>query len=226
MEGDVDGEFLLQGIEHGFNIVDSSNPPAPAFMYNYRSATMGPASSIVEKQILTELSEGRYLVVDNPPTLISALGAVPKSNSDDLRVIHDCSQPPGRAVNDYAPLGDKLSYQSLDDAVKLLVPGGYSAKVDLKSAYRSVSIHPDDQGFMGLAWTFKGHTHPTYMVDTRLPFGSRLAPGIFHRLTQSVRRMMPRRGYNVVAYLDDFFIHESTFEKIYVCRACTDSVVA
>ena len=69
---------------------------------------MGPASSIVEKQILTELSEGRYLVVDNPPTLISALGAVPKSNSDDLRVIHDCSQPPGRAVNDYAPLGDKL----------------------------------------------------------------------------------------------------------------------
>ena len=174
---------------------------------------MGPASSIVEKQILTELSEGCYLVVDNPPTLISALGAVPKSNSDDLRVIHDCSQPPGRAVNDYAPLGDKLSYQSLDDAVKLLVPGGYSAKVDLKSAYRSVSIHPDDQGFMGLAWTFKGHTHPTYMVDTRLPFGSRLAPGIFHRLTQSVRRMMARRGYNVVAYLDDFFIHESTFEK-------------
>ena len=75
--GDVDGEFLLQGIEHGFHIVNSSNPPSPAFMHNYRSATMAPASSIVEKQILTELSEGRYLVIDNPPTLISALGAVP-----------------------------------------------------------------------------------------------------------------------------------------------------
>ena len=66
---------------------------------------------------------------------------------------------------------------------------------------------------MGLAWTFKGHTHPSYMVDTNLKFGSRLAPGIFHCLTQFVHRIMARWGYNVVAYLDDFFIHESTFEK-------------
>jgi len=44
------------------------------------------------------------------------------------------------------------------------------------------------------------------MVDTRLPFGSRSAPGIFHRLTQSVRRMMERRGFNAIVYLYDFLV--------------------
>ena len=40
----------------------------------------------------------------------------------------------GHSVNDYAPQDDKLSFQTFDDAVNLLVPGGYSTKVDLKSA--------------------------------------------------------------------------------------------
>ena len=50
------------------------------------------------------------------------------------------------------------------------------------------------------------------MYDTRLPFGSKLAPGIFHRLTQSVRRMLQRRGiYGVVVYLDDFLIISDSY---------------
>lgn len=222
LEGDVDAEFLLQGIENGFHIVNSSDLLQPAFMHNYRSATNSTAAPIVEKQILAEIAEGRYKIVDKPPTLVSALGAIPKSNSNELRIIHDCSQPAGKAVNDYARLEEKLSYQSLDDATKLLVPGGYSAKVDLKSAYRSVSIHADDQAYMGLAWTFEGHTAPTYMIDTRLPFGSRLAPGIFHRLTQAVRRMMAKRGYDIAAFFDDFFLHEPTFER---CLAAVHELV-
>ena len=203
----------MQGIRHGFHIVDSSSPPTVAHMPNYRSATTAPAASLVEAQIRTEISEGRYKIVDKPPNLISALGAIPKPNSSGIRLIHDCSQPRGQAVNDYAPLGHKLTYQSMDDAVELLVQGGYSARVDLQSAYRSVEIHNDDLAFTGLMWQFQGQNKPTYMLDTRLPFGSRLAPGIFHRLTQAVRRMMQKRGFNVVAYLDDFFIHESTLER-------------
>ena len=47
------------------------------------------------------------------------------------------------------------------------------------------------------------------MYDTRLPFGAKLAPTIFHKLTQAVRRMMNRRGFDlVIVYLDDFFIVE------------------
>ena len=42
------------------------------------------------------------------------------------------------------------------------------------------------------------------LFDKRLPFGARISPMIFHRLTHSVCRMMASRGYTVLAYLDDF----------------------
>ena len=48
---------------------------------------------------------------------------------------------------------------------------------------------------------------PTYLIDTAFPFGSRLAPGHFNRITQAVRRMMTRLGHTkLIAYLDDFLI--------------------
>lgn len=49
-----------------------------------------------------------------------------------------------------------------------------------------------------------------YLYDTKLPFGSKEAPGIF---SQAVRRMMVRRGFTIVAYLDDFFICENFKSK-------------
>ena len=82
------------------------------------------------------------------------------------------------------------------------------AKVDLKWAYRSVNISKHSQLFTGLKWQFQGKTK--YFYDGKLPFGSELAPGIFHRLSQAVRRMMSCKGFNIVAYLDDFFICEAT----------------
>jgi hypothetical protein len=210
---DIDREFILNGVKNGFHIVDPSNPPKQARTNNYRSATNIDCKSLADKQIRQEVQEGRYIIVDKAPSLISALGAIKKPNSDSVRLIHDCSQPIGRSVNDYAPLGEKVCYQSLEDAVNLLTPGGYSAKVDLKSAYRSVRIHPDDWAYTGLAWQFEGQKNESYLVDTRLPFGSSLAPGIFHRLTQAVRRMMAKQGFTIVAYLDDFFVHETNFER-------------
>ena len=95
------------------------------------------------------------------------------------------------------------------------------AKIDLKSAYRSVRVHSSNWPACGLKWTFEGNPTASYMVDTALPFGSRRAPGHFHRLTQAVRRMMARCGYHgVVAYLDDFLIVESSFQKCLDAQNC------
>lgn len=66
-------------------------------------------------------------------------------------------------------------------------------------------------------WTkvfFEGDKSPSYLFDTRLPFGASLAPSIFHRLTQSVHRMMAKRGFiNMVVYLDDFLMIEESYDK-------------
>ena len=45
---------------------------------------------------------------------------------------------------------------------------------------------------------------------------------IFHRLTQAICRMMARRGYTVLAYLDDFLIIEPTQIQ---CKAAFDTLL-
>eukprot|EP00111_Clytia_hemisphaerica_P012840 TCONS_00037755-protein len=182
-------------------------------MENYSSATGPVFKEKVDKAILEEIEAGNYVAVDSKPSIVSALGAVPKPDSDDIRLIHDCSMPPGKGVNSYISV-EKQSFQSLNDATKLIGKGYFIAKVDLRRAYRSVPVHPANFKALGLKWKLPGDDHFTYFVDTRLPFGGSSAPGIFHRLTQSVRRMMARRGFSdVVVYLDDFLVVGRTYEE-------------
>ena len=54
-----------------------------------------------------------------------------------MRLIHDASRPKGQALNDYAPT-DHFQYQSIQDAVDLVTPYCFFAKLDLANASRSV----------------------------------------------------------------------------------------
>ena len=73
-------------------------------MHNYASATEPEVRNKVEQTLLDEIAEGNYIVVNKKPTIINALKAVPKPDSDEIRLIHDCSQPKGSALNDYAEI--------------------------------------------------------------------------------------------------------------------------
>ena len=146
------------------------------------------------------------MITQTKPTIVSALGAIPKPHSDKIRLIHDCSRPQHCNVNSYATT-HQFSYVTVEKAVSQIKPNAYLAKIDLKSAYRHVPIHPSNYRATGLSWTFKGDHHTTYLYDNKLPFGAAKSPEIFHRLTQAVTRMMARRGFRtILAYLDDFLI--------------------
>ena len=136
-------------------------------MANYKSSTDPSVSNKVEKAILNELELGHYVIVKEKPPVVSALGAVPKPDSEDVRLIHDCSMPKGKGFNSYSKV-NSFEFQTLDDAIKLLKPGYFMSKIDLKSAYRSVPIHPSNYAGTGLKWRFKGgKVKFTYFVDTR-----------------------------------------------------------
>lgn len=104
------------------------------------------------------------------PTIVSALGAIPKSNSK-VRLIHDASRPLHMSINDYVQSDTSCSYVDLRVVSKLISEGCYLAKIDLQSAYRSVPIHPSNYWATGLKWQFINATSPTYLYDTKLPFG-------------------------------------------------------
>ena len=208
-----DRDYLLDGVTQGFRITTRTYDGPSVIQKNYKSATCSQHRDAVEKQIKEEVANGRYEVCGEPPTLVSALGAIPKPGGQRVRLIHDCSRPEGGAVNDYADT-EHYSYQTVRDAAGLVSPGDFLAKVDLANAYRSVKVHPDDHHLTGLQWTFMGEDHPTFLRDTRAPYGARLSPLIFNRLTQAVRCIMASQGFGrVVAYLDDFLVVGSTREE-------------
>lgn len=181
-------------------------------MRNHGS-TQGPLRQAVERQIKRELDNGHYRIVSQPPNIISPLGAIKKPEPGKIRLIHDCSRPTQLALNDHAS-PNPFQYQTVQDAVAMLKPGYYMAKVDLSNAYRSVRIHPSNTIATGLRWRFLGDSTDTTMVDQRLPFGARCAPEIFHRLTQGVKAMMQARGFPLMAvYLDDFILIAPTREQ-------------
>ena len=110
-------------------------------MNNYISAAGSVVRDKVESTLLEEIAIGNYVISEVKPTILSETGAVPKADSEGIRLIHDSSQTKGSAVNDYADI-DSFKYETTDDAIKLLKPGYYMAKVDLRHAYCSVNIPP------------------------------------------------------------------------------------
>ena len=168
--------------------------------------------------MLKEIENGNYVFCDTPPKIISPMAAIPKPDGD-VRLIHDCSRPPGKAVNDYCSSDWKQKFSRIDDASSLMTEGCYFAKVDLKSAYRSVKISDHSQTVTGFAWNFNGKD--VYLRDIKLPVGAKLSVGIFHRLTQAVKRMMERRGYDLlIVYLDDFLIIANSQEECAAALKC------
>jgi hypothetical protein len=178
----------------------------------------------VENQILEDIKEGRYIVVKDKPTIISALGAIPKPDGG-IRRIHDASQPAGSALNDYTSLESTIKYQSVKDAVSLITKDSWTAKVDLKSAYCSVHIKPSHMDYTGLKWKFNGHKQNTYLVDLRLPFGCRLSVEVFHRLSHAIQRFMAKRNYQTIVYLDDCLVIGNSFEECQSGTLCLISLL-
>ena len=66
------------------------------------------------------------------------------------------------------------------------------AKIDHKHANRSAPIQPANCQATGYKCRFRGDDYDTFFYDTRLPFGGKSFPEIFHHITQSVRRTTAR----------------------------------
>ena len=210
---DFDKDFLLFGIKHGFRISDIDNVQSVKNVSCSNHPSVNVHYNLVENELKKQLRCGNYIQCDVTPTIISPLGAILKEGKDEVRLIHDCSRPVGDSVNDYA-LPSSVQYERLETAYSLASPSRYLCKVDLKSAYRSVAIHPADYCLTGLQFRFSGDDFVTTLCDIRLPFGCSKGPMIFTRISQAVKRMMCRRGYtNIVVYLDDFLCVEESYEK-------------
>ncbi|KAL9955063.1 hypothetical protein ACROYT_G042667 [Oculina patagonica] len=222
---------IMELSSNGFKLIETGTSFLDVDMDNYKSATNPVSRPKVEQTIRDEIAQRNYVISAVKPRIIAPAGFGPEAKPEEASLesprIYPCLfmmsifWPHGQAVNDYIST-DSFKFQTLDDAVKLLKANYYMAKIDLRHAYRSVPIHPDNYQATGCKWQFSGDKLFTYFYDTRLPFGAKSSPEIFHRLTQSVRRMMARRGFtDIIVYLDDFLIIGDTREQ---CQLAYDTL--
>ena len=178
-----------------------------------RSLVRNHPSSLANRQVVTdyvvqEAAAGRIVGPLIGPLReavhCSPIGLVPKGRgTGQWRMIVDLSHPSGRSVNDgISPLLCSLQYSSLDDAlsfVKQLGQGTVLIKVDLRSAYRLVPVHPQDRHLFGINWG--GYVY----VDQALPFGLRSAPKLFTAVADAIGWALWQAGITLhIHYLDDF----------------------
>ena len=64
---------------NGFQIVNSNTVGVPVEVDNHPSASPGSKHyELVKQQILSDISDGNYIICDNKPDFVSPLGAIPK----------------------------------------------------------------------------------------------------------------------------------------------------
>ena len=79
LQDDVDREFILNGIKHGFDIIDTDANPEPVECSNHKSAQ--PDSTLYDQataQVLKEIQMGHYEVISEPPRIVSPMGVIPE----------------------------------------------------------------------------------------------------------------------------------------------------
>ena len=166
-------------------------------------------ASVVHDYLKSELEAQRILgpfpLCKLPCNIhISPIGIIPKRHQENKwRLVVDMSSPKNASINDgIAPSLTSLSYIHIQDVIKHILtlgPGALLAKIDIKSAYRIVPVHPDDRPLLGMS--FQGQVY----VDATLPFGLRSAPKIFNALADALLLILKQHGVShLLHYLDDF----------------------
>ena len=131
---------------------------------------------------------------------------IPKHHqTDKWRLIIDLSFLKSRSVNDRIPKAlCSLPYITVDTAIDEICrigPNCLLVKIDVKSAFRLLPVHPADRHLLGIEW------REFIYVDNCLPFGLGSAPRLFNILAELLSWIVKSKGVSFpihYQYLDYF----------------------
>ena len=175
---------LLDRFSQGFKI-GYSGPRGPKEYSNLPCAKKN--TSIIDTNMLKEVTLGHTAGPFHSPPFpnlqVYPIGAIPKKHSSEWRTIFHLSYPKHHptSVNAHIPPeAYSLHYIKVDNAISILQElgqGCFMSKLDIKSAFRNIPVHPSDWELLGMKW------EGLYFFDMVLPFGLRSAPFIFDQFS-------------------------------------------
>ncbi|GBG72311.1 hypothetical protein CBR_g11240 [Chara braunii] len=178
-------------IQHRIEIEPGSRTPKGAV---YR---MSPRELEELRKQLDELLEKGWIRPSSSPFGAPVL-FVPKKEGE-LRMCIDYRGLNAITVKNAEPL------PRVDDLLDRVQGAKYFSKIDLKSGYHQIEVHPDDQ-YKTAFRTRYGHYE--FIV---MPFGLTNAPATFQRCMNDLLRPWLERF--VVVYLDDILVFSKTLEE-------------
>ncbi|XP_062593378.1 uncharacterized protein LOC134254854 [Saccostrea cucullata] len=202
-------QYLVDGFTFGFRIPFNGNR---AFRYSDNLKSARENFEILQEKIQEEIDTNRVggpFHIDNIPfeaLQISPLGLVPKQKPGDYRVIHHLSFPEGSSINDGIDREHSaVSYQTIDDAVKLIKQFGKGAllsKTDIEHGYNNIPIHPSDHELLGFA------IGKDIYFDKTLPMGLSFARKLFEKFSTALHWIVTNKLKisGCVHMLDDFLL--------------------
>ena len=129
-----------------------------------------------------------------------------------------------RLILDLSELNKALTYQhfkmdNIHTVLDRVSSNNFLASVDLRDAYYSVKIHPDDRKYLRFVsnnqcWQFKA-----------LPNGLSTAPRLFTKLLKPVFAVLRQAGHMVIGYLDDTILIGETEEKLKEAISATTDIL-
>ena len=201
-------QFIVRGIREGFPIGVDPTASFVSARRNMSSALENP--QVIEEYLSKEVTAGNIFGPFSPSALpevhINRFGVIPKKHQPGRwRLITDLSHHEGTSVNDAIDCAlCSLTYTTVDEVAvtaTALGQGAQLAKIDIKSAYRLVPVHPAQRKWLGMQW--QGRVY----VDGMLPFGLRSAPKLFNAIADALEWCVTKRGVqHIYHYLDDFIV--------------------
>lgn len=209
----VDAQILREGFSQGFRI-PYQGERQPRLAKNHGSARRQP--QVVLQKLFEEIRLGRVAGPFLAPPMrlvVSPVGLVEKSIPGEYRLIFDLSYPQDNSVNGGIPaelcVVQYTSFDAVTGMVKKLGQGSHLVKVDIKSAFRLLPIHPGDFDLLGM------FVEDMFFVDKALPFGCSISCSLFEKFSTFLEWCVKQssQSHDVIHYLDDFCGGGATSEQ-------------
>lgn len=208
----LDASELRDGFKYGFKI-NYFGPRFSSTCDNLISTKQHPDE--VRQKIYKEIELGRVAgPFDQVPMhnfRLSPIGIVAKKDGG-WRLIHHLSFPEGSSVNDFIdPDYCTVHYTPFDEVLEMIANLGtdsFLAKMDVKSAFRLLPVHPADQELLG----FKFNNQ--FYYDMCLPMGCSISCALWEKFASFLEWVtITKTGKDTLGhYLDDFIFAAKDIE--------------
>ena len=135
-----------------------------------------------------------------PGECISPIFVIPKSDGSYRLIFNfkSCNK---------AVLYRHFKMDTLHSILKMISQGDYMASLDLKHAYYTIPIAPEQRRFLKFLWLGELYAFKA------LPMGLSSSPRIFTKVMKAPLALLRQKGCTIAGYIDDFFLQGSDFQE-------------